>query len=218
MTMNTVRMTGALLAFLCCATLTCAASDPRPLVPDDFYRVQLITDPQVAPDGQWVAYLTTTNDRKSDERRSAVWMVSWDGRQQVQLTSPAAGIHTPRWSPDGRYLAFVGTPTGFQHGQIMLLDRRGGAPRPLTAVNEEIEEYDWSPDGKRLVLAMESTDNPAASDPTANGGAPRPIVIDSLHFKEDEEGYLGSGHRQHLYLLNVDERKTRVTDHRSSVQ
>ncbi len=56
-----------------------AIQERRTLAPDDFYRALDVSDPQVSPDGLWVAYVVTTNDRDADEARSAIWMVSWDG-------------------------------------------------------------------------------------------------------------------------------------------
>src|SRR5665213_3455718 len=103
-----------------------AAVARRTLTPDDLYRVQDVSDPQVSPDGAWVAYVLTTSDREADEARSAIWMVSWDGSQQLALTAAAEGTVKPRWSPDGRYLAFMATPPGADKAQIMLSDRRGG--------------------------------------------------------------------------------------------
>ena len=176
-----------------------AIRERRNLTPDDFYGVQDVTDPQVSPDGLWVAYVVTANDRDADEARSAIWMVSWDGSQRLALTSAADGTGNPRWSPDGRYLAFVATPAGSEQGQIMLLDRRGGDARPLTSVTGEIGEYAWAPDGKRLVFTLVKGD--AAS-------GPKPIVIDALHFKQDGDGYLAQGRARHLYLLDVESKHT----------
>jgi dipeptidyl aminopeptidase/acylaminoacyl peptidase len=167
----------------------------RTLTADDFYRIQDVTDPQVSPDGRWVAYVVTTNDREADEARSAIWMVNWDGKERLALTAAADGTSKPRWSPDGRYLAFMSTPAGSDKAQIMLLDRRGGDARPLTSVSGDIGEYAWSPDGKRIAFTMKQSDS---------GSAPKPIVIDALHFKQDEDGYLASGHARHLYLFDVD--------------
>jgi dipeptidyl aminopeptidase/acylaminoacyl peptidase len=172
-----------------------AAPVRRTLTPDDFYRVLEVTDPQVSPDGAWVAYVVTTNDRESDEARSAIWMVSWDGSQRLALTAAAEGIGKPRWSPDGRYLAFMSAPSGADKAQIMLLDRRGGDARPLTSVGGDIGEYAWSPDGKRLAFTMKQSDADAA---------PKPMVIDALHFKQDEDGYVSAGRGRHLYLCDVD--------------
>ncbi len=101
-----------------------AGQERRKLAPDDFYRVQDVSDPQVSPDGLWVAYVVTTNEREADEARSAVWMVSWDGRQRLALTAAGDGTGKPKWSPDGRYLAFVATPAGSDKAQIMLLASR----------------------------------------------------------------------------------------------
>ena len=196
--MNTFcRFAAGLCLSLYAVQAMCAAAPPahRTLVPDDFYRVQDVSDPQVSPDGAWVAYVVTSNDRGADEARSAVWMVSWDGSQHLPLTAAAEGTEKPRWSPDGRYLAFMATPAGSEKAQIMLLDRRGGNARQLTSVAGDIGVYAWAPDGKRLVLTMVTGES---------GAGPKPIVIDALHFKQDEEGYLRSGSGRHLYLFDVD--------------
>src|SRR3569832_1013625 len=78
----------------------------RPLNADDFYNLQLVSDPQVSPDGKWVAYVVSGNDRDADESRSTIWMTSWDGSQQVQLTNAGHEISSPRWSRDGRNLSY----------------------------------------------------------------------------------------------------------------
>jgi dipeptidyl aminopeptidase/acylaminoacyl peptidase len=189
----------------------------RPLAADDFFRVQLISEPQVSPEGDWVAYVVTVNDRDADEQRSALWMTSWDGTQHVQLTSPAKGAHAPRWSPDGRYLAFLATPAGADGIQLMLLDRRGGEPRTVTSVTGEVSDYAWSPDGKRLVLVVapdgeepvqgKDAESAASARDAATEKPPKPIVIDAEHFKADEEGYFTAGHEQHLYLVDVESRQ-----------
>jgi dipeptidyl aminopeptidase/acylaminoacyl peptidase len=163
---------------------------------DDFYRVQTLSDPQVSPDGLWVAYVVTTSDRDADEPRSAIWMASWDGTQQLAMTAATSDTDKPRWSPDGRYLSFLTSPAGSDKLQLMLLDRRGGEPRQLTTVTGDIREYAWSPDGRRVALAMDQ--------PGDSAKPPKPIVIDAMHFKHDEDGYRGSGRQRHLYLVDVE--------------
>ena len=167
----------------------------RALRSDDFYRVFTLSDPQVAPDGAWVAYVVTNNDRGADETRSAIWMVSWDGKQRLPLTNAAHGTHSPRFSPDGRYLAYLATPAGADHQQLMLLDRRGGEARAIYDTKDDIGAYQWSPDGTHLVIAI--------LHDTEDAKAPKPIVIDALHFKEDEQGYLAAGEKRHLYLFDL---------------
>ncbi len=174
-----------------------ATPSGRALVPDDFYRAVAVGDPQVSPRGRWVAYVVTSNDRVRDEALSAIWMASWDGRERLALTAAGSETSAPRWSPDGRYLAYLAKPPGAKRAQVMLLDRRGGNATALTNVDQDIGGYAWSPDGKTLVLSMEP------SDPLSAG---KPTVIDALHFKDDDLGYLGEGRTWHLYLSDVGQR------------
>ena len=189
-------LAAGLLLSLFSRQMPAAQSAParRLLTSEDFYRVQDVSDPQTSPDGLWVAYVVTSNNREADEAQSAIWMVNWDGTQRLPLTSPAEGTSKPRWSPDGRYLAFLGNPSGSDKSQLMVLDRRGGAPRRLTSVAGEIENYAWSPDGTRIAMAMDSDDGEKSI---------KPIVIDGRHFKDDAGGYLPAGRRRHLYALDI---------------
>jgi dipeptidyl aminopeptidase/acylaminoacyl peptidase len=203
-------MTASLVLALCAAYSIAGEppANPRPITADDVFRVQTLSEPQVSPDGQWVAYVVTVNERDPDEQRSAIWMVSWDGSQHLSLTSAANGTRKPRWSPDGRYLTYIATVAGSDKDQIMLLDRRGGAARQLTHLTGDIDRYAWSPDGKRLVLVMEQ--DAAEGAKSESDKSPHPYVIEARHFKEDdgykegELGYLTAGNGRHLYLLDVE--------------
>lgn len=170
----------------------------RELVADDLYRLQEITDPQFSPDGQWIAYTVATPDREADADQTDVWLASWDGKQAIQMTRSAASEHMPRWSPDGRHLAFLSDRADGKAGdQIWLLDRAGGEAQQRSHFESAITGYAWSPDGKRIVFTAEV---PAA--PEENPERPAPIVIDRLQFKSDTAGYLRSA-RSHLFLLDV---------------
>ena len=75
----------------------------RPLNLDDLARLRTLGDPQLSPDGKWVAYTVATVDAEKDKRDTDLWMTSWDGTRHVRLTSsPESSESEPRWSPDGR--------------------------------------------------------------------------------------------------------------------
>jgi dipeptidyl aminopeptidase/acylaminoacyl peptidase len=179
---------------------------------DDLYRLRNVSDPQVSPDGGWVAYTVSVPDTVHDRSDSDIWMTSWDGAKTVRLTWTHGGEHTPRWSPDGRYLAFL-TARDDKHEaeQIWLLDRSGGEAERITDLPGGISDYTWAPDGKRLALIVGDPDSAALAQEGDTTPAKRrpPIVVDRLQFKKDEVGYL-THRRDHLYVLDLASRKTEL--------
>jgi dipeptidyl aminopeptidase/acylaminoacyl peptidase len=173
----------------------------RKLQPNDVYRLKSISDPQVAPEGKWVAYVLSTVDSAANKRNADIWMVSWDGKENVQLTHSPDGESKPRWSPDGRYLSFVSSRGDLPKSQLWLMDRRGGEAQKLTNLKHDLEDYAWSPDGSRILLAIRQL-----VDTTTNKKTPDPIVTDRYKFKQDVEGYL-LREPTHLYLYNLVTKK-----------
>jgi dipeptidyl aminopeptidase/acylaminoacyl peptidase len=181
------------------STLGAQAAAKRAVRIGDLYRLKTVGSPSLSPDGQWVAYTVSALDSAKDKSNTDVWMTSWDGAQTIQLTSSPESETRPRWSPDGRYLAFLSSRQGGKGSQLWLLDRRGGEAKRVTELKGGIEDYQWAPDSKRLALVMHDT---AATTGDSANAKPKPIVIDRYHFKNDQEGYLDST-RSHLYLFDL---------------
>lgn len=173
----------------------CTFAQKRLITVDDLHKFHDVRDVQISPDGKWVAYTVSSVDVAADKSDTDVWMTSWDGTEQLRLTSSPENENAPRWSPDGRYLAFLsGRPGKAKGTQIWLLNRMGGEAQQFTDFKNKLSSYEWSPDSKRLLLTMTERD-PADSDdekpaPGANAKAPKPIVVDRYKFKQDIQGYL----------------------------
>ena len=181
----------------------------RSLTLDDLASLREVEDPQISPDGAWVAYTVRRRDFEEDDRDTDIWMASWDGQQSVRLTTSKKGETTPRWSPDGRYLAFLSSRDyKAETEQIWILNRAGGEAERITDLKGGVEDFAWSPNGKRLAIIASDPDPdaPDPEQPEAKKKTPKPIVIDRFYFKEDRTGYLGEL-RQHLYLFDLETRK-----------
>ncbi len=199
-----VRRCG-LAAFVVVAVGAEAQVARRPLVPGDVYRIKRVSDPQLSPEGDWVAYTVSSADSTANKNDSDVWMARWDGSRQVRLTSTPESESRPRWSPDGKFLAFTSARQGAKGGQVWLLDRAGGEAVKLTNVKGGVGDFAWSPDATKLVLVMTDLDKDEA-DTTKKDAGPKPIVLDRYRFKRDVDGYLND-RRSHLYLYDIASKK-----------
>ncbi len=206
---KTLRISAGLFA----AALLFAQTPAKRLIKiDDMHAIHDVRDPQISPDGKWVAYTLSSVDVTADKSDTDVWMASWDGSRQIRMTSSAEGESAPRWSPDGRYLSFLSRRPGKAKGsQVWLLDRAGGEAQQFTDVKGRLSSYDWSPDSKRLLLVMTERDpnepeedRPAATGPNAK--APKPIVVERYKFKQDVVGYL-TAKPPRLYLYGMADKK-----------
>jgi dipeptidyl aminopeptidase/acylaminoacyl peptidase len=180
----------------------------RAITLDDHSKIIAVGDPQRSPDGQWVAYTVTTIDAEKDRRNTDIWMVKWDGSEQLQLTSSADNESSPRWSPDNKYLAFTasrGTEEEKKRGgQIWLLNRAGGEAQKVSDVKGGVSDIQWSPDSTRIAYTHQDEDpreEPEKMEGWKRKTAP-PIVIDRYHFKEDRTGYLGN-YYSHIGVFDI---------------
>src|SRR6266478_2829787 len=199
-----------------------APSIPRSITIDDYFQIRDVSQPELSPDGQWVAYGVRTRLLKEDKNEQRLWMVSTSGGDAISLTAEGVTSSHPRWSPDGKFLAFLSARNAGKN-QVWLLDRRGGEAQRLTETAQGVDDFEWSPDSSRLVLILRDpkpedleavTDKDKDKDkekPAPKPKTPPPFVIDRPHFKQDTVGYLDR-RRTHLYVFDVaSKRVTQVT-------
>ena len=193
-----------IIVAVCSASFPLAADD-RALTIDDLLALKSVADPQVSPDGRWIAHTVTRVDIEADESTSEIFMTSIDSGEVVQLTSDDSSASTPRWSPDGRYLAFLAAKGGDDaSAQVWTLDLRGGEAQAYTSVDQGVDDFAWAADGKKMLLSIvdKSAAELAEEQAIEAGEEPKPLpyVIDRLQFKQDGVPYLDRS-RTHLYRL-----------------
>ena len=222
--MKTVRSFAfAFLAFTLslsvCAAPQHSHAGTRLITIDDYFQIKDVGQPELSPDGQWVAYTVRAKMLKEDKNETSIWMVSTHGGDAIPMTAEGVSSGHPRWSPDGRYLAFASSRNGGK-SQVWLLNRLGGEAVRLTNITQGVGDFEWAPDSARLALVIHDP-KPEDAEADANKDAdkekpakpktPPPYVIDRLQFKQDTIGYLDR-RRDHLYVFDVASRKlTQIT-------
>jgi dipeptidyl aminopeptidase/acylaminoacyl peptidase len=190
---------------------------------DDVFEIRDLRDPQIAADGKWVAYTVATAKLKEDKTETRVWMAPAGGGEAIVMTAEDVSSSHPRWSADGKYLAFL-SKRDEGKTQVWLLNRMGGEAQRLTDAIQDVDDFAWSPDSKRLVLVLRDPspqeldeaktkekgkpgggDKDKDKDKDANPKKPKtppPFLVDRYRFKTDTVGYLDR-RRTHLYVFDV---------------
>jgi len=171
-----VRRSVLLLAAVLMAGLPAVVrtQTPRPMGIVDFLNIPRLADPQLSPDGRDVVFTRSDADWKNSRRITHIWRAAADGTgTAVQLTAGADSETSPRWSPDGKSIAFAAKRGSNESAQIYLLPIDGGEARQLTTHATAVSELEWSPDGTAIYFT--------ASDPKPAEEKAREKVRDDVY-------------------------------------
>jgi dipeptidyl aminopeptidase/acylaminoacyl peptidase len=186
----------------------------RTITIEDLYAIKFLSRPRISPDGQRVAFVVTTIDERKHEYRSSIWVAPTAGGEARRFTGGTANTHSPCWSPDGQWLAFVTDRTGEfsskdtqeqkkqgkEKPQIWLIPGNGGEAQQLTFMPHGASNPTWSPDSKRIVVSAAT--GPLDEENEDGKALPKVRVIDRLLYRLDGSGFIHE-RRQHLFLVDA---------------
>jgi dipeptidyl aminopeptidase/acylaminoacyl peptidase len=141
---------------------TPALAAGRAMTVDDLLAIKNVGDPQVSPDGKWVVYVVSELDRSSGKTNSDLWMVPLAGGEPRRLTTAPGTDNHPRWSPDGKAIAFLSNRGG--SAQVWLLPVEGGEARQLTKLPIDVAGPIWSPKGDVIAFTAEVVPGKSAEE------------------------------------------------------
>jgi dipeptidyl aminopeptidase/acylaminoacyl peptidase len=152
------------------------AQQRRPIAEKDLFKFVWVADPQMSPNGARVAFVRVSVDEKADQYDTALWIAKTDGSEPPRRITAGNRDNAPRWSPDGRQLAFVRSiekDGRAQPPQIYVMSMPGGEGRPVTAIPRGAGNPAWSPDGKTIAFSSQARPSEAATKAGAETAAKR---------------------------------------------
>jgi dipeptidyl aminopeptidase/acylaminoacyl peptidase len=197
-----------LLASSAAPALTASPTGPtRSFTGADIFDLEVASDPQISPDGTQIVYARKANDIMSDRSRTTLWLVDVRSGAQTPLVSGTGSHMSPRWSPDGKRLAYVSTAEG-ANPQLFVRWMANGATARVTGLPESPNSISWSPDGTRIsyVMTVPAEGAKLGSAPAKPEGAKwaDPLeVIDKVTYRADGGGYLKPGF-DHIFIVDAD--------------
>jgi dipeptidyl aminopeptidase/acylaminoacyl peptidase len=171
----------------------------RTMKADDLYKLSMASDAQISPDASSVVYVKTWLDEAKNDYRSSLFRVSVDGGNEVRLTAADAQDNHPRWSPDGKSIAFLSNRS--EKPQIYVLPVGGGEAWKLTDLDEGVTSFSWSPDGSSIAATSKSESN--NSDDEKNSEEKSDVVhITSIRYKSNGVPGFLDGKRNHIWRVS----------------
>src|SRR5213078_949255 len=182
------------------------AAQKRAITFDDFIALKAVSDPQLSPDGRWVAYTVTDYSLKDNRGTARVWLAEVATGQTRRLTEGPGSDRQPRWSPDGTTLAFVSTR---QNGpQLWVLSIAGGEARRVTNLADGVSDPLWLPDGKGLIVTSDIKWPADQEIDRRNGDYPTDARLwTGLLWRHWDDWRAGK--RQHLFAVTLSDGSTR---------
>ncbi|WP_298006688.1 MULTISPECIES: S9 family peptidase [Anaerolinea] len=189
----------------------------RLITAEDLYRFQVLSDPQISPDGEHVVFSVQRVDRKNEKKYTNLWVVPTRGGNAFQFTVGDHSDGHPVWSPDGNKIAFLSNRLDKEKPPaLFVIPFGGGEARPLGQIEGEIGEILWSPDGRKLLLTVRKTDEEVLQrrkDPDRKSLSTPQRHVERLFYKLDGYGYLPR-ERWHLWVMDAGTgRAIQLTDH-----
>ena len=196
---------------------TAALADKRAITEMDLFKFVWIADPQISPDGSNVVFVKVWVNQKADRYDTALWIVPTNGGGARQLTAGPRDA-SPRWSPDGKTLAFVRSPDKDnrpQPPQIYLLSLAGGEARPLTDAARGVGGFEWAPNGRSIAFVVSEEpkkDDAKKEGPNPETGevkekAPEHVsdvrVITKAVYRANGPGYINPKVRSHIWTVGA---------------
>jgi len=183
-----------------------AVSPSRVFEGKDIFSLQCVTDAQIRPDGHVVAYVRMSYDIMTDRPRRSIWLVDTDTGAQTPLATGPGSSSSPRWSPDGKRLAYISSDGGRPQLFVRWMQTQQAAR--ITDLTEMPEDLAWSPDGRNIGFVMMTPDEKSnlGSPPPRPEGASwaEPLtVITDVKYRADGAGYLRPGY-SHAFVVSAE--------------
>jgi dipeptidyl aminopeptidase/acylaminoacyl peptidase len=179
------------------ATGSAQTGPQRRFTGEDLFGLAAASDPQISPDGRHIAYVRRANDIMSDRAVSTIWLIDTQTGAEVPVAGRGGDAFSPRWSPDGKRLAYASTEGGSVQLWVRWMD--GGEAVKLTGLPTSPSSIAWSPDGRSIAYTMLVKDDapqfgkaPANKPEGAKWAAPLE-VHDLLTYRADGQGYIEPG-------------------------